>query len=57
MRNIAIRNLLWRASEKQIIRRMLRLTLRAIGCVDVCSGILPPQSGFRLCASRTSRPE
>jgi len=28
-------------------RRILRLAPRAIGCADVRSGILPPQSGYR----------
>jgi len=30
-----------------MIRRILRLTLRAIGCADVRFGILPSQSRFR----------
>jgi len=30
-----------------VTRRILRLALRAIGCADVRSGILPPQSGYR----------
>ncbi len=33
---------LW--TNAPVIRRILRLTLRAIGCADVRSGILPPQS-------------
>jgi hypothetical protein len=43
----AIRNLLLQLQKKQIIRRILRLTLRAIGFADVRFGILPSQSGFR----------
>ena len=33
--------------SRWVTRRILRLALRAIGCADVRSGILPPQSGYR----------
>jgi hypothetical protein len=33
--------------SRWVTRRILRLALRAIGCADVRSGILPLQSGYR----------
>jgi hypothetical protein len=33
--------------KRWVTRRIPRLALRAIGCADVRSGILPPQSGYR----------
>jgi hypothetical protein len=33
--------------SRWVTRRILRLALRAIGCADVRSGILPSQSGYR----------